>query len=122
MTAEQRREILREELLALTEIIVNYYSTCPTTQIDNPFIAELEAQMKRKTAELEALNALDTPVNRFRAACRDSLLVIWIAAVFSCIAAVFFCYLMSPWISVPFAVCAVLSLIWAIWAGAAPRT
>lgn len=116
MRLVQRREELRGELVRLLSIITEYHLSCPSSQVENPFIQELEAQLQRKTAEMEALNELyKSPIFRFRAACFDMKLPIWFMAIVMCAAALFLGPLLGGSLSVIFVICAVLSLIWAIW-------
>lgn len=57
MEAEPRCEQLTRELSKLGSIVADYHATCPSATVNNPFIDELERQMREKADELEALNA-----------------------------------------------------------------
>lgn len=121
MKLDQRREELRGELTRLMSIIVEYRLSCPPALAENEFIHELESQLQRKTEEMEQLNALSkSPRFRFQETCYDLKLVIWVSAISMCFAALFLGSELGGGYAVGSAICAVLSLIWAIWSSYKP--
>ena len=121
MTLRQRRDQLQAEVSKLLDIVVDYHIDVPSNRIENPFMDELEAQLQRKTEELNELNArVDSPIYRFRERSHDILLVIWIMAAMLCTSTVFMAPLLESGYVVASAIASVVSVIWAIWSSRLP--
>lgn len=126
MTLDERRDALVSELNSLLDVISVYPMNTPVVPGKNPFLDELLARLREKTAELESLNAVAASAPyRFWRACRKSLIFIW-AAAFLCV--VFsLTVLLTPLISlfsvpglfITLVITAVV-LAWAIWVASDP--
>ena len=125
MTLEERRKQLAEELNDIVERVVSPDTFSQRDADGNPTegssLWELEHRMREKTAELESINArMNAPSYRFRSTSRSLLGLLWLTA-----AALLLCtFTMAPLLGLGyqifFGVLTILSLAWAIWAGASP--
>lgn len=125
MTLEERRKLLVDELNDIVERVVAPDTFSQRDAAGNPAegspLWELERRMREKTAELEAINArMNAPSYRFRVTSRSLLWLLWLAAA----ALLLFTFTMAPFIGpgyqLLFGVLTILSIVWAIWAGASP--
>ena len=121
MTLRQRRDQLQAEVLKLLDIVVDYHIDVPSNRIENPFMDELEAQLQRKTEELNELNArVDSPLYRFRENSHGIQIAIWSMSAMLCAATV----LMAPFLErgyvVAIAIASIASVLWAIWSSRLP--
>ena len=116
MTLEQRRELLRADLAKLLDTVVGLHTSTPVSQPDNPFLSELESQMKEKTAELDRLNALvDTPLYCMRKQVYAVRFLFWIGAVVLILSAFFMGSFVGPWLLIADLLAAALCLAAALW-------
>lgn len=116
VTLEQRRDLLRADLAKLLDTVVELHTSTTASQLDNPFLTGLEAQMAEKTAQLDRLNALvDTPLYRLRKQVYAVRFLFWIGAVALLLSAFFMGSFVGPWLLIADLLAAALCLSAALW-------
>ena len=125
MTLEDRRQQLVAELGILMDTVVSpdlfSQRDASGNAPDGSLLAELERQLKEKTAELDAINARTNRFSyRFRMTSRGLLWLLWLCAaallLFTFTIAVF----LGPGYQIFFGFLALVSAAWAVWASAPP--
>lgn len=125
MTLEARREQLVAELGILMDTVVSpdlfSQRDASGNAPDGSFLAELERQLKEKTAELDAINArMNRFSYRFRMACRSLLWLLWLSAVALLLFTFTIAAFLGPGYQVFFGLLAFANTVWAVWASVPP--
>lgn len=125
MTLEARREQLVAELGILMDTVVSpdlfSQRDAAGNAPEDSFLAELERQLKEKTAELEAINArMNRFSYRFRMTSRSLLWLLWLSAA----ALLLFTFTIAAFLGsgyqIFFGFLALVSAAWAVWASIPP--
>lgn len=125
MTLEDRRQQLVAEVSILMDTVVSpdlfSQRDASGNAPDGSFLAELERQLKEKTAELEAINArINRFSYRFRMTSRSLLWLLWLSAA----ALLLFTFTIAAFLGsgyqIFFGLLALVSTVWAVWASMPP--
>lgn len=125
MTLEDRRQQLVAEVSILMDTVVSpdlfSQRDASGNAPDGSFLAELERQLKEKTAELEAINArINRFSYRFRMTSRSLLWLLWLSAA----ALLLFTFTIAAFLGsgcqISFGLLALVSTVWAVWASMPP--
>lgn len=125
MTLEDRRQQLVAEVSILMDTVVSpdlfSQRDASGNAPDGSFLAELERQLKEKTAELEAINArMNRFSYRFRMTSRGLLWLLWLSAA----ALLLFTFTIAAFLGsgyqIFFGLLALVSTVWAVWASMPP--
>lgn len=125
MTLEDRRQQLVAEVSILMDTVVSpdlfSQRDAAGNAPEDSFLAELERQLKEKTAELEAINArMNRFSYRFRMTSRSLLWLLWLSAA----ALLLFTFTIAAFLGsgyqIFFGLLALVSAAWAVWASIPP--
>ena len=125
MTRDDRRQQLVAEVSILMDTVVSpdlfSQRDASGNAPDGSFLAELERQLKEKTAELEAINArINRFSYRFRMTSRSLLWLLWLSAA----ALLLFTFTIAAFLGsgyqIFFGLLALVSTVWAVWASMPP--
>ena len=125
MTLEDRREQLVAELGILMDTIVSPDLFSQRDSLgnvsDSSLLAQLERQLKEKTAELDAINAhMNRFSYRFWRTSHSLLWLLWLSAAVLLLFTFTIAALLGPEEQIFFALLALVSTTWAIWASVLP--
>ena len=125
MTLEDRREQLVAELGILMDTMVSpdLFSQPDASRNvpDSPFLADLERQLKEKTAELDTINArMNRFSYRFRMVSRSLLWLLWLSAAVLLLFTFTIAALLGLGEQIFFGLLALVSTAWAIWSSVPP--
>lgn len=125
MTLEDRREQLVAELGILMDTVVSpdlfSQRDAAGNAPEDSFLAELERQLKEKTAELEAINArMNRFSYRFRMTSRSLLWLLWLCAVAMLLFTFTIAAFLGSGYQIFFGLLALVSAAWAVWASVPP--